>query len=155
MIRKVQKIVFFTFLFFSVGAFADQSWDSVSLIQLIANPNNFDNVQIAVSGYLHHRKDSSALYLSKPDADYSITKNAITIMYGKKVALIPIPEFKNQPDLSLDHFDSKYVKVYGVFASKFVEGTGNYSGTLYDVSRIEQLHRRYSGKAVLKRHSNE
>ena len=152
--KYIQKIVFFALILFSIGALAGQSWNSVSLVQIIANPTNYDNDKIAVSGYLHHRKESSALYLSKADADYSITQNAISIIYGKKVALIPIPEFKNQQDLSLDHFDSKYVKVYGAFASKFVEGTKKYSGTLYDVNKIEEIHRKYSGKAVIKSHNN-
>ena len=152
--KHIPKIIFFALVMISIGAIADQGWDSVSIIRLIANPKNYNDAQISVSGYLHHREDSSALYISKADADFSITQNAIAIIYGKKVAIVPIPEYENQQNLSLNHFDSKYVKVYGLFASKFVQGIEKHSGTLYDVSKIEEIHRRYSGKAVLKSHDN-
>jgi hypothetical protein len=71
--KHIPKIIFFALVMISIGASADQGWDSVSIIRLIANPMNYDDAQISVSGYLHHRKDSSALYISKADADFSIT----------------------------------------------------------------------------------
>jgi hypothetical protein len=52
---------------------------SISLIQFLANPDRYHGVKVAVSGYLHWRFEDAALYLSKTDADYLNTTNAIWI----------------------------------------------------------------------------
>ena len=149
--KKFFVIILFVLLY-ALIAYSGELFDSISLIQLIANPDVYDGNQVCVSGYLHNRKESSALYLSRIDADYQITKNAVAVIYAKKVNIAPIPELKYKPDLKIDHFDSKYVKLYGTFAHKFIKGTEKYSGTLYEVTKVEEIHRVYSERAVLKQH---
>jgi hypothetical protein len=51
----------------------------VSLLQLIANPTQFDGKRVRVIGFCWLEYESRALYLSETDFRYGITKNGVRV----------------------------------------------------------------------------
>jgi hypothetical protein len=49
----------------------------VSIVRLLANPENYTGRRVSVIGYYHHELESSALYLSEDDARFRVRQNAI------------------------------------------------------------------------------
>lgn len=119
---------------------------STSMIQLIANPDKWNNKIVNVSGVLVLRFEGNALYLSLQDAKHNITKNAIWINIDYKKLGIPdkdpsnLEDFKKatQKALQLKLLEGTYVAVEGKFNSKSNGHMGLYSGTI-SVNRIYSL----------------
>jgi hypothetical protein len=81
-----------------------------SIIQLIAEPRNFDGQAVGVEGYLSTGYEDSRLYLTRDDADYVCQPNSVNVTFAKQIKMIP----SNQKH-SLQEFDHKRVFVIGRF----------------------------------------
>jgi hypothetical protein len=61
---------------FAMPLFADGPMD-VSLIQLIANPKEYDGKSVRVSGVVNFEFEGDAIYLHRDDIRYSLTRNGL------------------------------------------------------------------------------
>ncbi len=52
---------------------------SVSMIELIANPEKFDGMRVFVSGFVHFEFEGNALYFHKEDYQDGLRQNGITL----------------------------------------------------------------------------
>lgn len=114
---------------------------SVSLIQLIADPDKYHGKFVRVSGYLHNKFEDSGLYLSKEDADYLVCTNSLWIQYNDKNVMLQ--GLKKNP--SLNYFDCKMVLVEGTFDKESHGHRGMWAGELKHVSRVLELTRWHDG----------
>ncbi len=79
-----------------------------SIVQLIANPDHFDNQRIQIAGFFVFEEENHSLYLSPDDAKYGITAGGIELGLGttpKEMAAIA-------------KCNRSYVEIIGVFHSK-------------------------------------
>jgi hypothetical protein len=53
--------------------------ESVSMLQLIANPDKFDGKQVGVIGFLRLEFEGNELFLHQDDCTYGIAKNGIEV----------------------------------------------------------------------------
>ena len=101
---------------------------TVSLIKLIANPEQFDGKKIRVIGYCHLEFEGNGLYLNKEDFDYSINKNSIWI---------EIPVKHPESDSSFSKFSNQYVLMEGTFDSHNHGHNDSGSGSIKDITPLE------------------
>lgn len=98
--------------------------EKVSIIEIIANREKFDGKQIVIKGYLVFDTEKTAIYLSKEDYLYGITKNAIYIFKGSK--------FSNKLKSSGKWNGQGYAKVEGIFSKALDGHNEKYSGSLIE-----------------------
>ena len=154
MIRVMMKLLLLLMAFFfvikSTSSAEPQVIESISLIQLIANPEAYNGKTVRVSGYFHRKFEDSALYLSKEAADYLEARNAIWVNFAKnidvKTDIIPHDSRRRIADL-----DCQYVGLVGTFTfDKRGNGhMGGFSGELNEVARGSVDRRYYDGKNEL------
>jgi hypothetical protein len=89
----------------------------VSMIQLIARPDDFDGEYVRVVGFHRHEFEGYALYLHREDYERGLTKNGLW-MEGA-------PEH-----------DGAYVLVEGQFNARKTGHLGMWSGEIEAVTRI-------------------
>lgn len=104
----------------------DSSYQDVSLIQLIANPQAYDGKRVRLIGFLRIEFEGDAIYLHKEDFDYAITRNALWI---------DIPEDMRPSQKEL--VDLHYVLCEGTFRAGRHGQMGLFSGELSDVQRLQ------------------
>lgn len=97
----------------------------VSIIDLIANREQYDGKQVLVIGFLRLRFEGNGLFLSSEDFDNNITKNGIWI------ALKPAEAEANQ------HLSGHYVIIEGTFNGHEFGHRGSWSGVIEKITRIE------------------
>lgn len=141
-------------LFFAPAAWAETNdiipyYDyDVSLVRLIAQPDQYHGRAIRVAGYLHCRFESYALYLSKEDADYLRSKNAIWVTFSDEFrrswSSAEKPGRYNPED-----FDCKNVVLEGCFNKDEHGHLGATSGGIIDVTRVVEQPRLYDGPMKL------
>jgi hypothetical protein len=95
---------------------------SISLIQLIVQPEKFAEQRVQVIGLCALEFESKAIWISKDDLRYGITRNAVWL----DIALT---------DQSRK-YDRKCVFVEGRFTAKSKGHLGLYAGTIEDISRM-------------------
>jgi hypothetical protein len=104
----------------------DISADEVSLIQLIANPERYDNKIVRVIGYLNLEFEGNAIYLHRDDFLVGISKNAIWINLPRDLKPAEVKAVN-------DH--------YVICTARFIAGRhghmGMFSGELDDVTRLQ------------------
>ena len=104
----------------------DSGVEDVSLIQLIANPQAYDNKRVRITGFLHLEFEGNAIYLHSEDFRYSLTKNALWINVPKDMTQEQTKAVNDQ---------------YAICTGRFVAGMhghmGMNSGELSDVTRLE------------------
>lgn len=105
---------------------ADQSAQSVSMIQLIANPQAWDGKHIRVIGFLRLEFEGDALYLHREDYAQGITNDAVWIDRPKDLTVAQQKQV-----------NSGYVILEGVFRAAKHGHMGLFSGTISDIGRIE------------------
>ena len=156
---RIIKVLFLTILFSlqTISVLSQQEkrvefvYAPVSPIHLIANPEKYDGKRVRLRGFLHYQFEDSALYLSKDDADYLNSANAIWIRYDKTVKL-EILVCKNIKEITkptaddFKYFDGRYVTVEGIFNMKGRGHLGVFSGELDNVVRLEEDRQWFDGK---------
>jgi hypothetical protein len=104
----------------------DSATQSVSLIHLIANPEQWDGKKMLLNGYLHLEFEGDALYLHKEDYDQSIYSNSIWVNLPRDMT-----------EMQRKAVNDGYVLCEGTFHSKDHGHMGLFSGTLTQINRIE------------------
>lgn len=156
---RVIKVLFLVILFSfqTISVVSQQKkqiefvYAPVSPIHLIANPEKYDGKRIRLHGFLHYQFEDSALYLSKDDADYLNSANAIWIRYDETVKLEilickDIKEIAKPTPNDFKYFDGRYVVVEGIFNMKNHGHLGVFSGALENVVRLEEQRQWFDGQ---------
>ena len=104
----------------------DNGPQEVSLIQLIANPQNYDKKRIRLIGYLHLEFEGDAIYLHHEDFEFGIAKDAIWINLPKDITRAQIKAVN-------DH----YVICSATFDAQRHGHMGMFGGELEDVTRLQ------------------
>lgn len=105
---------------------SDDSVEDVSLVQLIANPQQFHGKHVRFIGFLRLEFEGNAIYLHREDFDYAITRDALWID-------VPSAMTKAQKDAANMH----YVICVGVFNAKSRGHMGLFAGEIQQVSRLQ------------------
>ena len=102
----------------------------VSMVQLIANPQQFDGKPIRLIAYLNLEFEGDALYLHREDFDKAIASNAVWISIEDRQAS------------SAKKLSGGYVLVEGTFNAKYRGHFGMFSGSVQRVTRIQSWERK-------------
>jgi hypothetical protein len=102
----------------------------VSLVQLIANPDQFDTRPIRVIGFCWFEFERNALYLHREDFEHGIAKNAVWLSVGG-AGSSEYADLKN-----------KYVIVEGTFSARERGHFGMFAGSIKSITRLEEWNRR-------------
>src|SRR5882672_7970441 len=97
----------------------------VSLVQLIANPKDYDGKLVRVIGFVKLEFEGNAIYLHQDDYRHNITKNGLWIDVTDEIR-------KKQKD-----YDQKYVLLEGTFNAKETGHMGLWSGSIQKISRFQ------------------
>jgi hypothetical protein len=114
---------------------------SVSIIQLIANPDRYDGKRVRIIGYLHFGQEEEVIFLHKEDSDQLIDANAIWINLPNDLSTKLAAELNKH-----------YVHCEGLFSAKSHGHMGVFPGELTDVRWIspslsrEELDKLLSGQ---------
>jgi len=100
---------------------------SLSIINLIATPENYHGQKVYIDGYIAIDNDDLAIYLSKHDYDFFITKNAIWLIIEKE---------KLVKMLSNDTIGNGYYSIEGEFDMNNLGHKSLFSGSIYNITRI-------------------
>jgi hypothetical protein len=96
--------------------------EEVSLIRLIANPDNFDGRYVRVLGYLHMEFERNAIFIRKEDCDQWLETNSIRIGIAK-----------SEVTKQMRKLSDRYVLLEG----RFYNERGASKGTIWRVTRVE------------------
>lgn len=101
---------------------------TVSLIQLIANPERYDGQRVQVVGYVKLEFEGTAIYTHHTDYEYGLTKNGLWLDFdpGARTRLC-MDASKN----------NRYAYVQGIFRASRQGHMGLFSGTLSELSRLD------------------
>jgi hypothetical protein len=102
----------------------------VSMIQLIANPEQYEGLPVRLIAFLNLEFEGDALYLHREDYQKSILSNAIWISLTK------------QQVGSLKKLSGGYVLVEGIFRAKDRGHLGMFAGSVEQITRIQTWDRR-------------
>jgi len=97
----------------------------VSLVQLIANPQNFDGRLIRVIGFLRLEFEGNVLYLHREDYENAILGNGIWVDVT--------PDIKKQSKT----LNMNYVLLEGIFSSSDRGHMGMWSGSIKKIGRAQ------------------
>lgn len=101
--------------------------NSISIINLIANPQEYDGERIQVSGVVRLDVKDKAVFLSSEDYRNHVFKNAIEIVLPRDLFV------ERKKDLSA--FSGRHVMIDGFFKAD-TGRWGLYSGVIYNVQSI-------------------
>ena len=104
---------------------AEEPRNSVSLIQLIANPASFDGKRVVLTGYVVLEVENTAVYLHESDATYAIARNGLWLD-------VPLGGESHRA-----RFHQRYVLVEGTFNARRRGHQELFSGTLENIGRFE------------------
>lgn len=102
----------------------------VSMVQLIANPQQYDGAHIRLIAFLNLEFEGNALYLHREDFEKTLPLNAISISLSDK-------QLRSGAKLS-----GGYVIVEGVFSMNDKGHLAMFSGSLQQVTRLQSWERR-------------
>ncbi|MDQ8205790.1 hypothetical protein [Pelagicoccus sp. SDUM812003] len=119
----------------------------VSLVQLIANPEKYQNKTVAVFGYIHVGFEDSALFLSEEHSKYGDTKSAIWVSYAEASEFSisyndnGISRTSDKPMEDLKRFDRTWVGLMGKFSfEKLGDGhMGMFAGDIEVTKLVSHL----------------
>ena len=93
----------------------------VSLVQLIANPEKFDNRPVRVRGFMSMDREGDLLYLDQANAENVLSNNAIWVRRTE------------QMERERTKLNMRYVTIVGIFRANFKEQWGDPVGGISDV----------------------
>jgi hypothetical protein len=106
---------------------AEEPLLDVSMIQLIANPKEYQGKLVRIVGFVRLEFEGNAIYLHKEDYEHSIDKNGLWLDVNDVV--------KEKRGV----FNSKYALVEGVFDAKDTGHMGLFCGKIHKVRRFQWL----------------
>ncbi|HLP08077.1 MAG TPA: hypothetical protein VK178_07915 [Opitutaceae bacterium] len=95
----------------------------VSIIRLIASPENYEGKCVQVTGFLRIEFEGNALYLAETDYRHRIGKNGLWV------------DASDERLRELSNFSGHYVLIEGVFEPDDTGHMGAFSGAIRDVNR--------------------
>lgn len=101
----------------------------VSLIRLIARPEQYNNIPVRVKGFLNIEFEGDALYLYKDDYQSGVDKNGIWIEIPEDAIL----------RTRIKACSKKYVIIEGLFDASNRGHMNLFSGSLKAVTRVDSL----------------
>jgi hypothetical protein len=99
---------------------------NTSIVELIANPQRYDNRRVRIIGFLRLEFEGNGIYLHQEDFIHGIAENAIWVDPPKAMT-------KEQ----MNQVNNKYVICEGVFHAKLHGHMGMFAGELSDINRLE------------------
>lgn len=99
-----------------------------SIINLIANPQRFNEYRVRVVGHVRLREEATAVYLSASDAAYEITKNGVWLDVTNEFI-----------EANKSRFDGKVCLIEARFSLTQKGFSELWSGALEDITTIEVL----------------
>jgi hypothetical protein len=100
--------------------------ESVSLIRLVANPDQYEGKLVQVTGFVRFEFEGTAIYLHREDFEKHIPANGLWLNLSKCGSL------------SGEAITIGYALVEGKFTGKRRGHMGLLSGELYDIRRCEK-----------------
>lgn len=131
----MRSYFFLTVAFFSFlnckSAFPQESNEivDVSIVQLIVNPQDYENKKIRIKGYLSYKHEGNAVYLHKDDYENVITENAIYLYIKEKDF---IENFIDKPY-------EGYMSIVGIFTNKDKGHKSLFVGAMKEILFIRRL----------------
>ncbi|PYL97885.1 MAG: hypothetical protein DMF18_01205 [Verrucomicrobia bacterium] len=127
MYRLLARLLFVFVIFLSWQASAQdvQTFEHVSLVALIANPEKYDNHHVGVEGiaYFDSKNGINGIFLTREDKENANGQNAVFVVFTASV--------KNP-----DQFNNRFVLVQGRFDAQDKGHLGSFCGTVKDVIRV-------------------
>jgi len=102
-----------------------EDYESVSMIQLISTPQNFEGRKVRLYGFARMRFEDFGVYLTRDDMEHGNGKNGLWLGLGR--------------DPKAKKLDGHYVLVFGVFTAKDKGHKGANSGALDYITRLEEI----------------
>jgi len=120
--------VFLTSLCFAFGT-ADQKAESVSLMQLIVNPEKYHGKLVRVIGVSRIEFEGNGIWFTKEHYKHRIYKNSLWI----------VPDYRalDATQQQLEAYNGKYVLMEGIFNKDDHGHMGLNSGTIEKVTRFQ------------------
>jgi hypothetical protein len=113
-----------------VGRLAGSRDDcSVSLVRLIANPEQYHNRRIRVKGFLVVEFEGTGIYLSRDDANHLIRVNGFRVSFDRTKVPLDGPHGPAR-------FANQYVALEGTFN---MDNPAHWQGAIIDVDRVRAL----------------
>lgn len=97
-----------------------------SIVQILAHRDRYHGKVVQITGYLRVQFEGTAIYLSKEDADYGMTRNGLCVTVGKGSA----------------KHDQKYVLIEGTFDKDLMGHMSAWQGAIKNVTRVVELTKR-------------
>jgi len=108
---------------------ANPKCSGVSLIQLIANPDEYHGKLVRVVGVTNIEFEGNQIFTSKEHYKYSILMNALWINLDLDILGVKEDELKN--------YNGKYVLIEGIFNKNETGHMGMNSGSIDKISRFD------------------
>src|SRR5436190_13567225 len=102
----------------------------VSIIQLIAHPNDYDSKVVRLTGFVRLEFEGTGVYLHEDDCRYHITKNGLWLKVSDEI-------MKNKREFNL-----KYVLLEGTFNAEDRGHMGAWNGSIEKITRFVTWPRR-------------
>jgi len=118
---------------------SSDKYKSVSIVSLIANPQNYLNQKVILKGFLNFEKDDMSIYLSEIDYNNFNTQNAVYLILS----------MNDMDKLNIGKMNRRYVSIGGTFyisQNKNKQMGDNYIGALKDVENVELIEQRKKNK---------
>jgi hypothetical protein len=107
---------------------------NASIVQVLAHRDKYHGKRVQLAGYLHVRFERTAIYLSKEDAEFGMTRNGFWVTFDKKA----VPHDNVAGPVQ---FDGKYVLIEGSFNKNSMGHMSAWQGTIERVDQIMELRR--------------
>jgi hypothetical protein len=102
----------------------------VSIVQLIANPEQYDGRLVVLTGFVHFAYEADAIYLHRDDYEWSIYRNGLSLGRGGEGAV-------HLDESDLTFLQNQYVRVVARFrANSNPRLDYDWSGTLVELRSI-------------------
>ena len=124
----ILSILVFT-SFVNANGEADHESKSVSIIQLISNPEKYDQTKVRLIGVPRLEFEGEFICLNKESYQFWVSKNCLWISPNIKAINIPYKE--------LEKYNGKYVLIEGTFNLKNLGHGGMNSGAIENVTRYQ------------------
>jgi hypothetical protein len=102
--------------------------EPVSIIRVIANPQEFNGKRVMITGYLITSFEKSAVFLNSESYDRGLFANAIWLQFP--------PEMTNA---ERNHFSKQYVSIQGTFHADLKGHINAFSGTLGNLEKVDVI----------------
>jgi hypothetical protein len=113
-----------------------QGCSSLTLEELLKQPQAYQGKIVRVSGFLHCRFEDMALYLARDDSDKNVYRHALWITCRQDVEIkLLVP---GEGAAKLQDLDARHVEMVGEFRNDMHGHFGVYAAGLKDVRSVRQ-----------------